>query len=196
MTMPLKHSDISRLPGPGPVCGAAAGSEQRLDPRCGTSTESDTMIELPRRPDATVLSESIPLFYIGRNKHGFWVAREAQGRSGGLFLFRRSAARFAQKKSVPAGCAVMILTEPFELDLKNRGSRFVESLAATIDIAGRRVPTFVAVVGTMVAEWRKLVAQISRTLAGERKHREAIERELFLGQYILSSKSDDDLPIP
>ena len=91
--------------------------------RISTPSQSDAALKLPQRPDATVLSESIPLFHIGRNKHGFWVAREADGRSGGLFLFKRSAIGFARKRSAPAGgCAIMILTEPFELDLENQGS--------------------------------------------------------------------------
>jgi len=37
--------------------------------------------ELPERPDRTVLSDSIPLFFIGRDRNGFWVARESEGRS-------------------------------------------------------------------------------------------------------------------
>jgi hypothetical protein len=32
-------------------------------------------------------------------------------------------------------------------------------------------------------------------LASERKHRAAIEKELFRDQYTLASKNDDDLPI-
>jgi hypothetical protein len=39
-----------------------------------------------RRPDLSVLSEAIPLFYIAQNKLGFWVAREAEGRGGGVFF--------------------------------------------------------------------------------------------------------------
>jgi hypothetical protein len=58
--------------------------------------------QLPTRPDDTVLSDSIPLFFIGRNQNGFWVARESAGRCGGLFLFRWSAARFARKTPQPA----------------------------------------------------------------------------------------------
>jgi hypothetical protein len=136
------------------------------------------------------------LFYIGQNGNGFWVAREAEGRSGGLFLRKQSAQRFARKKSEPAGCAMMFLSEPFELDIENRGSRIVVVLAAALNFAKRGAPTLVAFIGSMVAEWRKLIAQISRACAAERRHREAIETELFRGQYTLSSKSDDDLPIP
>jgi len=50
-------------------------------------------------------------------------------------------------------------------------------------------------VGTAVTQWRKLIARMSRALAEERRNRLAIERELFHGQYWLSSKSDDDLPV-
>src|ERR1700722_5855540 len=97
--------------------------------------QSDAVLKLPPRPDATVLSESIPLFHIGQNKNGFWVARGADGRSGGLFLFKRSALGFARKRSAPAGCAIMILTEPFELDLENQGSRFAKPFAMAVGTA-------------------------------------------------------------
>jgi hypothetical protein len=164
--------------------------------RPGTSIRSGATIKWPRRPDDTVLSESIPLFYVSQDKHGFWVAREAQGRSGGLFLFQRSAVRFARNKSSSAGCAMMIVAEPLELDLENQGSRFVESLAAAVNVIARRAPAFATFIGMAVAEWRKLIAEISRAVAGERRNRAAIERELFHGQYTLSSKFDDELPIP
>lgn len=50
--------------------------------------------------------------------------------------------------------------------------------------------------GRMVAaEWRRLVADISRVFASNRRHRDAIERELFHGRYRLCSKNDDELPI-
>jgi hypothetical protein len=152
--------------------------------------------QLPPRPDGTVLNKSIPLFYIGRNQSGFWVAREFQGRSGGLFLLRRSAARFAHKKSSPRGCAIMLVEHSIELDLPNQGSRLVEAIAATMNIVRRRTPVVATFIEMAVAEWRKLDAQISHALTGQRRNREAIERDLFRGQYSLVSKNDDDLPIP
>jgi len=91
---------------------------------------------------------------------------------------------------------MMFLNEPLELDLENQGSRFVEFLAAATDMAAGRLPTLVAFVAMAVLEWRKLVAQISRAVAGERRNRAAIEQELFHGHYTLSSKNADDLPIP
>jgi hypothetical protein len=151
--------------------------------------------QLPSRPDCSVLNESIPLFFIGRNHSGFWVARESGGRSGGLFLLRRSAARFAQKQSSPRGCAIMLVEHSIELDLPNQGSRLVEAIAATMHIIRRRTPIVAALIEMAVAEWRKLDAQISHALTGQRRNRQAIQRGLFRGEYKLVSKNDDDLPI-
>ncbi len=175
---------------------AVASSAQDFVSRGRASGGLSTVVNFPKRPDLTVLSETIPLFYIARNTYGFWVAREAEGRCGGEFLLRRSAVRFARHKSAPAGCAMMFLNEALELDIENEGSRFVGPLAAAMDIVTRRAPIFAAFVAMAIAEWRKLVAQISRAFAGERRNRSAIERELFHGQNILLSKSDDDLPVP
>ena len=154
-----------------------------------------SLVKLPKRPDSHVLSTAIPLFYIGQNRHGFWVVREAEGRSGGLFLRRQSALHFARDRE-PAGCATMFLGEPLELDVENEGSRLVAALTAAIGFTARRLPAVAAFVGLAMIEWRKLGAEISRALAGERRNRAAIERELFHGEYRLGSKNDDDLPIP
>src|SRR5580704_13916040 len=65
----------------------------------------------PRRPDAGIINESIPLFYIGQNRKGRWVVRESEGRSGGLFLFKQWAISFPRRESEPSGCASMFLAE-------------------------------------------------------------------------------------
>jgi hypothetical protein len=91
--------------------------------------------KFPHRPDPGALSESIPLFFIARNNGGLWIAREAEGRIGGVFLFSRSAQRFALKHSGPTGCATMFLAERFELDIANQGN----PLAAWFDKICRRV---------------------------------------------------------
>jgi len=148
--------------------------------------EPNTLVKFPKRPDLTVLSETIPLFYIAQNNHGFWVAREADGRCGGIFLLRRSAMRFAQQKSAAVGCAMMFLKEPCELDVMNEGSRIVEHLTAVIDLARSRAPTFKASVAMTIAEWRKLDAQISRFCTGEPKDRGA--PKVIRGLY--TSKND------
>jgi hypothetical protein len=172
MNKPLKHFAVTQL-----------------------SATRCSLVELPKRPDCHVLSTAIPLFYIGKNRHGFWVVREAEGQAGGLYLRRQSALRFARDRE-PAGCATMFLGEPLELDVENQGNRLVVPLTAAIEFAARRLPAVAGFVGVAVIEWRKLVAEISRALAGERRNRAAVERELFHGEYRLTSKYDDDLPIP
>ncbi len=98
--------------------------------------------KLPGRPDATVLNETIPLFFIGRNKNGLWVAREAGGQTGGIFLFRESALRFAGQYSLPGGCATMFLSENFELDVENCGNPLVVLLDAAVAVVARFIPAY------------------------------------------------------
>ena len=75
--------------------------------------------------DPDVVSAAIPAFFIGRNRAGLWVAREVNGRAGGLFLFKSSAIDFANHQSAPAGCALVFPTETFELDIENRGNPLI-----------------------------------------------------------------------
>jgi hypothetical protein len=97
---------------------------------------------LPNRPDACVLNRAIPLFFVGRNKHGFWLVREAQGRIGGMFLLRRSALRFAQRASAPHGCATMLVAKTFELDTWNRGNPLVGRLDAALRLLSQFIPDY------------------------------------------------------
>jgi hypothetical protein len=194
MIRQLKHSRVLRELWPGEMRLAYAGhGQEAAKPRRLPAVSTTT--QLPRRPDASALSEAIPLFYIGRNKSGLWVVREAAGRSGGLFLFKQSAARFARRQSEPAGCAMMFLAEPFELDVENQGGRVAGLFCAASEVVARRAPFLVNLIGSAITEWRKLVTEISDAFAGHRRHRDAIEKELFRGQYTLCSKNDDDLPI-
>ena len=159
--------------------------------------------QLPARPNSTVLNHSIPLFFIGRNRNGFWVAREAAGRCGGLVLFRRSAARFARKKSSPRGSAIMLVERTIELDIPNQGNQFVDTIT---DWVRRRSPLVATSIGMAIAEWRKLDSRIAQALNGHFRNREAIEsdlyrnrlaieNDLFRSEYKLVSKYDDELPI-
>jgi hypothetical protein len=100
------------------------------------------MTKFPRRPDSGVLSESIPLFFIARNRAGLWVACEAQGRTGGIFLFKRSAVRFAERTSRPRGCATMFLADHFELDVENRGNQLIGSIGAMLNVVDRYIPEY------------------------------------------------------
>jgi len=196
MIRQLKHSRVLRELWPGEMRLVCAGHGRGAAAPRWPQAASATVTQWPRRPDASALSEAIPLFYIGRNKSGLWVVREAAGGSGGLFLFKQSAARFARRQSEPAGCAMMFLAEAFELDVGNQGGRVAELFAAASEVVARHAPLLVRCIGSVVAEWRKLIAEISNAFSSQRRHREAIEKELFRGQYTLASKNDDDLPIP
>jgi len=85
--------------------------------------------------DPNVVSEAIPAFFIGRNKAGLWVAREANGRSGGIFLLKNSALGFARAQSERAGCATVFSSERFELDLENHGNPFAAQLVPLMQFA-------------------------------------------------------------
>jgi hypothetical protein len=85
--------------------------------------------------DPGVVSEAIPAFFIGRSQAGFWVAREAKGRIGGLFLLKSSAIAFARAQGGPAGCATIFPAQSFELDLDNDGNPFAALLAPLVRFA-------------------------------------------------------------
>jgi hypothetical protein len=92
-------------------------------------TVETAAVAAPFQPlNSGIVSEAIPQFFIGRNKEGFWVARDAKGKSGGLFLFENSALSFARRNSLPAGCATIHPSERFELDLENAGNPLVAQL--------------------------------------------------------------------
>jgi hypothetical protein len=151
------------------------------------------VVNFPHRPDASIINESIPLFYIGQNEKGRWVVRESEGRSGGLFLFKQWAVRFARRQSEPFGCAIMFLAEPIELDIDSQGRcagpiPSAKSSSHPLSSVGNFATAFAAV-------WRRFTAIVSRNIAAQRRNRAAIEMELFRGQYTLTSKQDDDLPL-
>jgi hypothetical protein len=154
-----------------------------------------TATRMPRRPDSRILSEAIPLFFIGRNKDGFWVAREADGRIGGIFLYKHSALRFANRNTQPWACATMFVSEAFELDIENKGNPLVAHLGAARRLVSRFAQRLTALARKVAAAGRTLIARFSRVLAEKRMHRAAIERELFRSRYKHASKNDDDLPI-
>jgi hypothetical protein len=103
---------------------------------------------LPQRPDPSILSEAIPLFFIGRNRDGFWIARDADGRVGGIFLRKQSALQFAKRNTQPAGCATMFLSERFELDIENKGNPLIAHLGAAKRVLTRLAPRLTAFIST------------------------------------------------
>src|SRR6202158_1107225 len=99
--------------------------------------ESPTVIAQFQPLDPGVLNQAIPAFFIGRNKEGFWVARDAKGRIGGIFLLENSALSVARRNSPPAGCATIFPSERFELDLENGGNPLAAQLGSLIRLATR-----------------------------------------------------------
>jgi hypothetical protein len=87
--------------------------------------------------DSDIVNDAIPAFFIGRNKDGFWVAREAKGSIGGIFLLEISALAFARKNSEPVGSATIFPSERFELDLENNGNPLVGWLGRLMRVAMR-----------------------------------------------------------
>ena len=133
MMRPLPQRDSARFPLRG--FAFVAGNEHKV-----ATAGPAPVVKFPPRPDPRVLSASIPLFFVGRNKYGFWVVRAAEGRTGGIFLLKRSALRFAAKNSAPAGCATMLLGEPFELDVENQGGVLAAGLDAMIRVITAPAP--------------------------------------------------------
>jgi hypothetical protein len=150
---------------------------------------------LPRRPDPSLLSEAIPLFYIFRNGDGFWVARDCDERVGGIFLRKRSALQFANRSAQPTGCATILLSDRFELGIENSGNPFIAHFAAAKRAVTCLAQGLVALIGNAAAMGQVLFARFLRARAEERLHRTAIERELLHNRFKISSKNDDDLPV-
>ena len=95
-----------------------------------------------------ILSDAIPTFFIGRNRTGLWIAREAKGRIGGIFLLKSSALAFARAQSEMARFAMIFPSQRFELDLDNEGNplaRHAESLLRISTGLGRRIATTIGV---------------------------------------------------
>jgi hypothetical protein len=120
-----------KLMSPNPV-RRASRSTAAIEPEAGAETlpagKPATAAAEFRPLDPGIVSEQIPAFFIGRNKEGFWLARDARGRIGGIFLLETSALSFARRNSPPGGCATIFPSERFELDLENRGNPFVAQL--------------------------------------------------------------------
>jgi hypothetical protein len=138
----------------------------------------------PQRPDTALLSETIRLFFISRDSDGFWVACDSQLQTGGIFLLRRSALKFARRRSEPTGCALMFLEEPHNLEIQNQGNRLIAWLRPAKRLL-RRVAAKAGSIG----------ARLLRACIEHRVSRAALEAELYRGRYKHSSKNDDDLPI-
>jgi hypothetical protein len=127
-----------------PKHSTAAFEREPAHPGSLPTGEPAKVIAHFRPLDPDIVNEAIPAFFIGRNKEGFWVARDAKGQIGGIFLLESSALSFARESSRPAGCVTIFPSERFELDLENNGNPLVSYLAGamrlrrrTADLIGR-----------------------------------------------------------
>jgi hypothetical protein len=120
------------------IPGAAAIRERRRGPDRGRGSDARPDRTL-QRPGYAVLSESIPIYFVGQNHDGFWVARDGGGNTGGLFLLKRSALAFAHGNCLPAGCAIVLLSERFELDVPNRGNPLIVLIEFIKQLVRRKV---------------------------------------------------------
>jgi hypothetical protein len=120
IVMRLTRPDLPRreVPGRSTATIRHDGDRSGIPP-----TESATVIAQFQPLDPGIVNEAIPAFFIGRNKEGFWVARDAKGRIGGIFLLENSALSFAKRNSRPAGCATIFPSERIELDLETEAMR-------------------------------------------------------------------------
>jgi hypothetical protein len=105
--------------------------------------------------DPGIVSDTIPAFFIGRNMEGFWVARDANGQIGGIFLLEASALSFARNNSRSSGCATIFPSARFELDLENSGNPLVAQLGALKRLARRHRRRMAALAGKIMEATRR-----------------------------------------
>lgn len=134
-----------------PKNSSAALSRERPHGGCPPAEAPATVTAQFRSLDPGIVSDAIPAFFIGRNKEGSWVARDANGRIGGVFLLESSALSFARRNSRSTGCATIFPSETIELDLENRGNPFVTHLAGLRHLATRLWRQTAALSGRMKA---------------------------------------------
>jgi hypothetical protein len=147
IAMRLTRPDLPRREVPGRSTAAIPRNAERSGI---LPIESPTVIAQFRPLDPGVLNEAIPAFFIGRNKEGFWVARDAKGRIGGIFLLENSALSFASRNSRPAGCATIFPSERIELDLENKGNPLAAQLGWLIHFAMRIRRRMAACIGNIM----------------------------------------------
>jgi hypothetical protein len=106
--------------------------------------------------DPGVVNDVIPAFFIGRDREGFWVARDVKGRIGGIFLLENSALSVARRNSRPAGCAIIYPSERFELDLEDNGNPLVGYLRSLVHLTvqpRRRMAAFIDAMSKAAKRW-------------------------------------------
>jgi hypothetical protein len=104
-----------------------------------------------QRPGPEVLSETIPVVFVGRNRDGFWVVRDAEARFGGLFWRQQAALDFAKASASPGGYATVFPQARFELDMENHGNSLIGGIGAARRLLTRRAQRLIAAIRKLVA---------------------------------------------
>jgi hypothetical protein len=117
-----------QLISPNPTRRTPKHSTAEIEPKRAPAGQPAKVTTEFRPLEAGIVSDAIPAFFIGRNMEGFWVARDAKGQIGGIFLLEISAVSFARQNSQPTGCATIFPSERFELDIENNGNPLVAPL--------------------------------------------------------------------
>ncbi|MET4118027.1 hypothetical protein ABIB85_004289 [Bradyrhizobium sp. JR1.5] len=71
------------------------------------------MMELVQRPPRRHIA---PIVFVGRDRHGNWVAREQNGIFGGIFVNRAQAFKYALAKNGDHPESVIEVSREIELD--------------------------------------------------------------------------------
>lgn len=129
----------------------------------GTMTYSEQLVSAPpqrsprppatvsfQRPGPEVLNETIPVVFIGRNRDGFWVVRDAEAKFGGLFWRKQAALDFAKANAASGGYAAVFPQAPFELDMENHGNPLIEPLATARRLLSREARRLIAVASKLL----------------------------------------------
>jgi hypothetical protein len=104
-----------------------------------------------QRPGPEVLSEAIPVVFVGRNRDGFWVVRDAEARFGGLFWRQQAALDFAKASASPGGYATVFPQARFELDMENHGNSLIDGIGVARRLLTRRAQRLIAAIRKLVA---------------------------------------------
>jgi hypothetical protein len=81
-----------------------------------------------------------PLFLVGKDSHGNWVARDQSGLCGGLFVGRDEALKFARAENGNRPQAIVMVDDVLELDMGVTPPRPSRSLIGAVSAAKRTKP--------------------------------------------------------
>jgi hypothetical protein len=95
---------------------AVAATSSRPDRRSNAVTQIASLKPYGSNKNEHSSSRS-PLFFIGRNRHGFWTLRDQSGARGGLFANLAEAYRFALFESGNRPQAIVEVPGFLELDM-------------------------------------------------------------------------------